>query len=72
MEPTKQNTFIISTGAVQYGIGEDGVESIEDVIQMLQQAQKEGAEYVMIATGNYRGAQYQTLRAEGDFAADLD
>lgn len=64
------DTIVLAAGSVQYDI-EEAKCSIDDLIASLEQAKADGAEYVVMATGNYRGAKYQTMVDEWDWAADL-
>ena len=65
------DTIVLAAGSVQYDI-EEAKCSIDDLIASLEQARANGAEYVVMDSGNhYRGAKWQTVVDEWDWAADL-
>lgn len=53
-------TVSISAGSVEYSLDAAAV-PIADLIALLEEAQEDGAEYVVGLSGNYRGAQYVRL-----------
>ena len=53
-------TIGISAGNVEYSKSEASV-GIDELIEALEQAREDGAEYVVGLSGNYRGAQYVRL-----------
>lgn len=54
---TKQNTVVVSSGNVEYDMGSTAV-PINDLIDALEMAKENGAEYVTGLSGNSRGAKY--------------
>ena len=63
----EENTIVLGAGQVQYSI-EDARVEIGELISALQEAQEEGAEYVVMSSGNYRGAKWQSISAAYSFA----
>lgn len=63
---TTDNTIMLDTGGVEYSL-EDAVISIQDLIDALEEAQENGAEYVTMSSGNSRGARYMKPRASYDY-----
>ncbi len=53
---------VMEAGSVEYDAGQAAVE-IDKLIAMLQEMKDDGLETVLMASGNYRGAQWQTLGA---------
>ena len=64
------NTVVLEAGSVEYSI-EDAAVLIDDVIEALEQARNDGAEYVTMESGNYRGAKWMKFYASVDWAEDL-
>lgn len=62
--PTKDNTVVISDGAVEYSLDETAV-PIDVMISSLEEAQQNGAEYVTGLSGNHRGPKYARLEVGG-------
>lgn len=62
-------TIILDGGGAEYDIAEAQV-SIDDLIRELQEAKEDGAEYVVLPSGNYRGARWLRLRANYEWAED--
>lgn len=63
------DTIVIPAGSVEYSIDEARIE-IDDLISALESAKSDGAEFVVMASGNYRGAQWMRVSADLDFADD--
>lgn len=59
----ERQTILLGAGSVEYDRAEAEV-SIADLIASLEQAQQDGATHVVMASGNYRGAQYQRLSTD--------
>lgn len=70
MSANYSNTFVISTGSNQTNIDEASVD-IDDVIDMLREAKRMGAEFVTLDSNNFHAPHFVTLRDEGDMASDL-
>lgn len=66
---SKENTIVLGGGNVQYGI-EEAAERIVDLIAALEEAKNDGAEYVVMSSGNYRGAQWMSVSADWNWASD--
>ena len=63
-EATTTNTAVfLSGGAVEYDYKQATVE-IDDLIQALEEMKEQGAQYVTMSSGNYRGAQWQRIDTE--------
>ena len=60
-EANATNTAVfLSGGDVEYDYKEATV-AIDELIEALQEMKEEGAEYVTMSSGNYRGASWQRL-----------
>lgn len=64
----REDTVGIS-GTVEYDV-EDAAVFIDDMIEMLEEAKKDGAKYIVGFSGNYRGAQYLRLSTEVEWLED--
>lgn len=63
-DATATNTAVfLSGGAVEYDYKQATVE-IDDLIQALEEMKEQGAQYVTMSSGNYRGARWQRLDTE--------
>lgn len=63
-DATTTNTAVfLSGGDVEYDHKQATVE-IDDLIQALQEMKEQGAQYVAMRSGNYRGAQWQRIGTE--------
>lgn len=63
-DATTTNTAVfLSGGAVEYDYKQAIVE-IDDLIQALEEMKEQGAQYVTMSSGNYRGARWQRLDTE--------
>ena len=60
---TTNTAVFLSGGAVEYDHKQATVE-IDDLIQALQDMKEQGAQYVTMSSGNYRGAQWQRIDTE--------
>lgn len=60
---TTNTAVFLSGGAVEYDYKQATVE-IDDLIQALQDMKEQGAQYVTMSSGNYRGARWQRLDTE--------
>lgn len=54
------DTIILPAGSVRYSI-EDARTPIDDMIALLKSAKRDGAEYVVMESGNWRGAKWQSI-----------
>jgi pyruvate-formate lyase-activating enzyme len=64
---TKTNTVILGGGGVEYSL-EDAAVDIEELIEALEEAKEDGAQFVVMSSGNYRGAKWASLRASTSWA----
>ena len=60
---TTNTAVFLSGGAVEYDYKQATVE-IDDLIQALEEMKEQGAQYVTMSSGNYRGAQWQRIGTE--------
>lgn len=60
---TTNTAVFLSGGAVEYDYKQATVE-IDDLIQALEEMKEQGAQYVTMSSGNYRGARWQRLDTE--------
>lgn len=68
--PTNTAVFL-SGGAVEYDYQLATV-SVEELIEALKEMKEQGAEYVTMRSGNYRGAQWQRLDTELEMMTYLE
>lgn len=71
MKVTKHNTIILEGGHANYSM-EDSAESIDALIEALKRAKREGAKYVVMESGNLRGAQWSSIGSGYEFASDAE
>lgn len=69
MDIDKQTVIVLGGGGVEYSL-EEAVTPIQELIDALEQAKDDGAEHVVMSSGNYRGAQWATVRGEWSWADD--
>lgn len=62
-------TIVLGGGGVQYA-AKDAAVRIDDLIAALQEAKEEGAEHVLMASGNYRGAQWASIGTDWSWMDD--
>lgn len=62
---------VVGSGSVGYSLKE-AVVPIDELIELLQSAKSEGAQYVVAASGNYRGAQWARVSSGHYGWADED
>lgn len=60
---TTNTAVFLSGGAVEYDYKQATVE-IDDLIEALQDMKEQGAQYVTMSSGNYRGARWQRIGTE--------
>ena len=60
---TANTAVFLSGGAVEYDYKQATVE-IDDLIQALEEMKEQGAQYVTMSSGNYRGAAWQRIDTE--------
>ena len=70
MSANYNNTFVIAIGSRQNDIDEAST-PIDDVIDMLREAKRRGAEYVALDSGFYLLTRFTTIYSEGSMASDL-
>ena len=54
------DTIILPSGSVEYSL-ENARVPIDDIITTLKSARNLGAEYVVMESGNWRGAKWQSI-----------
>lgn len=59
-------TVVLAGGGVEYS-AKDAAVSIDDVIAALEQAKEDGAEFVLMSSGNYRGAKWASIGTDFDW-----
>lgn len=59
----------VYAGSVEYSVDEAAA-SIDDLIDLLENAKEEGATHVVFLSGNYRGAQYLRVDNSYDWLED--
>lgn len=69
MSDAMMSTIVLSGGSVEYSLDEAAV-PIEELINSLQDALDDGAEYVVMLSGNYRGPAWMSVGAEWSWAGD--
>lgn len=60
---TTNTAVFLSGGAAEYDYKQATVE-IDDLIQALEDMKEQGAQYVTMSSGNYRGAQWKRIDTE--------
>lgn len=68
-EITRSNTGVLSGGGVEYALA-DAATPIDDVIDALQNMKDNGLEFVVMSSGNYRGAQWASVGDSWNWAED--
>lgn len=68
-EINKETTAVLAGGGVEYGI-EDAAIEIEELIATLEAMKEDGVEHVVMASGNYRGAQWASIRGDWSWASE--
>jgi len=66
-EFSKGNAVVLAGGGVEYS-AEEAATPIDELIAALEDAKSEGAEFVLMASGNYRGAQWASVRPDWSWA----
>lgn len=62
---TESNTVILWSGSAEYDLA-DAAEHIEMLIEALEAARDEGAEYVVLSSGNARGPKWLSISVDTD------
>ena len=70
-EIDQSTVAVFGSGQVEYSLREAVVE-IDELINLLQSAKSEGAQYVVASSGNYRGAQWARISSGHYGWADED
>ena len=60
---SKGAAIVLGGGGVEYSAAEAAT-PIDELIQALEEARDDGAEWVVMSSGNYRGAQWASVRAD--------
>jgi hypothetical protein len=68
-EISDSNTGVLSGGGVEYNIAEAAA-SIDELIETLQNMKENGLEYVVMSSGNYRGASWASIGTDWSWAED--
>ena len=67
----KQNAVVLAGGSVEYSAKEAAVK-IDELIETLQRAKDDGAEFVLMSSGNYRGAQWASIGTDFSWMDEED
>jgi hypothetical protein len=70
VETENDDTIVLGGGSVEYSMTDARV-AIDELIESLESAKSEGAEFVVMSSGNYRGALWQRIGVAYDWASDL-
>lgn len=65
----RETTVVLAGGGVEYDAEKAAVD-IDDLIAALESAKDDGATHVVMSSGNYRGAQWASLRADYSWASE--
>ena len=65
------NTGVIAGGRVDYAMADCAVE-IDELIATLENMKENGLEYVVMSSGNYRGARWQSIGTSWSWTEDED
>lgn len=68
-EANDSNTGVLHGGGVEYSLSE-AASSIQDVIDALEDMKENGLEFVVMSSGNYRGAQWASVGTDWNWAED--
>lgn len=68
-EFNKETTAILAGGDVEYAIEEAAIE-IDELIATLEEMREDGVEHVVMSSGNYRGAQWASIRGDWSWASE--
>lgn len=66
----RDNTIVLNATSVEYSL-EDASTPIDQLIELLEDAKSNGAEFVTMSSGNYRGAQWQHIPTSFEWVIDL-
>jgi len=64
-----ETTAVLGGGGVEYS-AKDAAVSLEDLIAALEEMRDEGVTHVVMASGNYRGAQWARVSANWSWASE--
>lgn len=64
-----ETMIVLGGGRVEYSATDAAVE-INDLIAALEDAKNEGATHVVMSSGNYRGAQWQSIATNYSWASE--
>lgn len=65
----KETTAVLAGGGVEYDIAEAAIE-IDELIATLEAMKEDGVEHVVMSSGNYRGAQWASIRGDWSWASE--
>jgi pyruvate-formate lyase-activating enzyme len=65
----KETTAVLAGGGVEYSIDEAAIE-IDELIATLEAMKEDGVEHVVMSSGNYRGAQWSSIRGDWSWASE--
>jgi hypothetical protein len=68
-EFNKETTAVLGGGGVEYSI-EAAATPIDELIAALEEMKEDGVEHVVMSSGNYRGAQWASVRPDWSWASD--
>ena len=68
-EFNKETTAVLAGGGVEYAIEEAAIE-IDELIATLEAMKEDGVEHVVMSSGNYRGAQWASIRGDWSWASE--
>lgn len=66
---SEDTTVMLSGGGVEYS-AEKAAVKIDDLIAALEAAKEDGAEFVLMSSGNYRGAQWSSIGTDYSWIAE--
>lgn len=67
---TKENTIVVADGEVEYSLTDAAI-PIGQMIEALENARVDGAEYVVALSGNHRGAKYMAVNTAAEWLEDV-
>lgn len=64
-----ETTAVLGGGGVEYS-AEEAATPLEDLIAALEEMRNDGVTHVVMASGNYRGAQWASVRSDWSWASE--
>lgn len=68
-EFNEKTAIVLVAGSAEYS-AKDAAVGIDELIGALQQAKQDGAEFGLMSSGNYRGAQWQRFSTDWSWAVE--